>query len=141
MRLTSFSLLVFLLLGNTSFRISDGSDSGKDWGEWTQTDCFKKLDFRVRRFKKLSSGSYEWQVQFRNGYSQKATFNYQIVPYADRERVKKEGAELNRIDVDSNTTESKNHYTYLKEADRVYVYVHLLRFGKDGVGPYAPCDR
>ncbi|MBN2730349.1 MAG: hypothetical protein JXR53_14080 [Bacteroidales bacterium] len=44
--------------------------SPNDWGEWTRTNCYKKLYFRVKKGDYNSySKEYFWYIQFRNDYS------------------------------------------------------------------------
>lgn len=115
-------------------------DAG-EWGSWTTTDCFKGLDFRVKRSSQNSySKKYEWLVQFRNRYYEKVTFNYKMVPYAEKSEIRRTGKTLNRVDVAANSTMSGSKWAYLDESSKVYVYVNKLRFGKD-YGDYAECDK
>jgi hypothetical protein len=120
--------------------VSEESIDQNGWGSWKTTDCFRGLDFRVKRKKSSYSSKTEWLVQFRNRYNNKIYFNFEIVPYSQRSAIIRSQRTTNRTDLNANTTERRTHYRYLEESNTVYVHVNKVRFNKDGSQSYSNCD-
>ena len=153
MKKMKFIALLFIgFITMMSFTTSSKSDSvlklelteenvdQNGWGTWKTTDCFRGLDFRVKRKKSSYSTKTEWLVQFRNRYNNKIYFNFEIVPYSQRSAIRRSQRTTNRTDLNANTTERNSHYRYLEESNLVYVHVNRVRFNKDGSQPYSNCD-
>jgi hypothetical protein len=111
------------------------------WGNWKTTDCFRGLDFRVKKKTSNYSKRTEWLVQFKNRYNNKINFSYEIVPYSKRSEIRNSERTTNRIDINANTTERSSHYQYLYESNMVYIHVNKVRFGRDGSQAYSNCDQ
>ncbi len=53
------------------------AQSWTDWSRWTDSGCYKGIDFRVKS-KKTSTGKYEMYLEFKNRYYKNVSFNYEI---------------------------------------------------------------
>src|SRR5690606_5329495 len=47
------------------------------WMDWTPTNCYEKIEYRVR-YMKTNGSRHEWQLQFRNNFNRLIVFNYGI---------------------------------------------------------------
>lgn len=103
-----------------------------DWSYWTSIDCFKGVQFRVKS-QKTSSGKYEAYIEFKNNYNSDIHFNYEISggSYTSRN---------NRVTVKAGST-YKSYAGISFTSNYFNVYIDKLRFGRDGVQPYAECDK
>ncbi|WP_338376167.1 hypothetical protein [uncultured Flavobacterium sp.] len=103
-----------------------------DWSNWTSIACFKGVQFRVKS-KKTSTGKYEAYLEFKNNYNEKVHFNYEITggSYSNKN---------NRVTVNSGST-YKSYSGSSFTSKYFNVYIDRLRFGKDGLQPYADCDK
>lgn len=113
-----------------------------EWSNWTRLDdCFQGIDFRVQKgaYNEYAK-KYNWRVQFRNRYQQKVYFSYEVVPYSERNQIRQSGKTTNRTSVEANATQSGAHWGLIAESSRLYVLVNSVRFGQDGLQPYAKCD-
>ena len=107
------------------------------WGEWTQTSCLSKLDFRVkRRHYNEYAKKYYWDVQYRNRYNRKIHFGSSAVPYSERNAYIK--TKIRKHVAPNETTET---YFLVADASSIYVYISKIRFGKKDIGKYAECDK
>jgi hypothetical protein len=106
--------------------------NAQSWGSWNSIDCFKGIQFRVKA-KKTSTGKYEAYVEFKNLYNKDIHFTYEATGG-------KYSTKNNRVTVRSDDTKE----SYLGSSftsDYFYVNVAKLRFDKDGLQPYARCDK
>lgn len=108
-----------------------------DWGPWSQTSCFRGLDFRVKyRGENYDGTSHKWSVQFRNRYQNKIFFNYEV--YNSRPSSPRT---TNRMDLSSGAESSGYRDFYMNNSQSIYVYVDKVRFTSDGLQDYYDCDK
>ncbi len=67
------------LLAAFLFQLTICIGQGTNWGPWTQHACFKGLQTRAKvRDYNNSAKQYDWDVEIKNNYSMKVSFNYDI---------------------------------------------------------------
>ena len=121
-----FTLVLFVSVASLN------AQSWTDWGSWKSVSCFKGIDFRVKS-KKTSYGKYEMYIEFKNRYRKDIHFTYEIKGGAYKNR-------NNRTTVRAGDVKKiwgGASYT----SDYFNVYLDRLRFGRDGLQPYANCDK
>ena len=113
-----------------------------EWGSWNTTDCFRGLDFRVKRGNyNQYAKKYKWYVQFKNRYDEKIYFNFAMVEYRNRNHIKNSGNTKHRGNATANGG-IKESYFLVDDASSVYVYVNKVRLGdKDWGKDYYDCDQ
>jgi hypothetical protein len=120
----------------TKLTVKENTESN-NWGPWKQTDCYRGLDFRVKkRGPNYDNTKYIWAVQFRNRYDDKIHFNYEV--YDSRPSSPRT---TNRTDLSPNETSSGYRDFYMHNGNSIYVYVDRVRLGKDGLQDYYNCDK
>lgn len=112
------------------------------WGSWKTTDCFRGLDFRVKRGNyNQYAKKYKWFVQFKNRYDEKIYFNFAMVEYRNRSIIKNSGDTKYRGNATANGG-IKESYFLVDDDSSVYVYVNKVRLGeKDWGKDYYDCDK
>lgn len=69
-----FYLLSILTLSGLSKTFAQAPEK---WMDWTPTNCYEKIEYRVR-YMKTNGSRHEWQLQFRNNFNRLIVFNYGI---------------------------------------------------------------
>lgn len=124
-----FSLCALLVLSSFHRKISN------DWGEWSNDDCFKGIDYRAKRGDYNNyAKKWHWYVQFRNRYQQKLNYNYAI----DEPGTRPTPDHRDHID-GGDLSESK--IALLFSSDACHIRVGNVRFGEDDSGSYEKCDQ
>ncbi len=124
------SILITVVMFFLTINLAQAQSTG--WSNWTSIDCFKGVQFRVKS-QKTSSGKYEAYLEFKNNYNENIHFNYEISggSYSSRN---------NRVSVRAGST-YKSYAGTSFTSNYFNVYVDRLRFGRDGLQPYADCDK
>lgn len=127
--------LTGLLLFTLSFTPVIHHSTASDWGEWINDDCFKGIDFRVKKGEYNSyAKKWYWYVQFRNRYNNQVNYSYSV---------SEPGTMTNPDHRDrmgsNNISDSKGFLMY--SGDKIHVRVGYIRFGDNDSGEYARCDQ
>lgn len=104
------------------------------YGQWQAVSQWPGLDFRVSNegFNKFA-GQYEWDVEFRNRYTQRIHFSFALAePNATGNVSLKFRESLNPGEADF-----IGAFEFLNSSSGATVWVGEVRFGKDDIGPYA----
>jgi len=128
--------IIFSIFIISIYAFSNPDYTYSDWSEWQNSSCYKGLDFRTRRFDtRQADGTYEWQVQFRDRYYQKISFDHTL----SEPNVKKETTDRMTV---STMSESSTNYFYLYSTKTCTVWINNVRFGNDDWGSsYYKCDQ
>lgn len=132
-----FSFLVInFYMGIISFvKVSSPKIQQSDWGEWINDDCFKGIDYRVKKGDYNSyAGKWHWFVQFRNRYNNRISYNYSI----SEPGIKTEPDHRDHI---SSGSLSNSKIALIQDPNRCHVRVGYIRFGDDDSGSYVQCDQ
>lgn len=101
------------------------------WSEWNSFECAKKLFFRIRYWE-ASKELYNWQVEFRNDYSEDLYFNYGLEESYKTHTIY--GAEsVQPIKANSTYISDNHHYVWQTKTNKfneVDVYIFHVCFGK-----------
>ena len=106
-----------------------------DWGEWTNSDCFKGVDYRAKRGDYNSyANKWHWDVQFRNRYNNQLNYSYAVgepgtLPEPDHRD------HISAGDI----SDTKGFLLNSSKACRIRV--GYVRFGNDDSGSYHECDQ
>ena len=129
-KLLLFSIIIILTV---IFSIPAAAQSWTDWGRWTNSSCYKGLDFRVKTKYDSYSGKYEVKVDFRNRYYEKIWFTFEVSGGSYT-------SSNNRTDV--NGSDSKDLYVGSSfTSSQIYITINKVRFVKDGLQEYYRCDQ
>jgi len=126
--------IIILYAGINSFTKSPSKSQRGDWGEWANDDCFKGIDYRVKKGSYNSySNKWDWYVQFRNRYNNSISFSYSI----------SEPGTMTDPDHRQHVSSGSIGETIgsIFNAGRCHVRIGRLRFGDDDSGSYVPCDQ
>jgi len=108
-----------------------------EWGSWFATECYKSLDIRIRNAGlNYDKTKHKWNVQFRNRYTEKIYFSYEVY-----DSKPSDPRSTNRKDLESNGISYGNRDFPMNNGSSIYVYVDEVRFKKDGIQEYYNCDK
>lgn len=133
-----FSIYLFtfisFFIGN-SFYNTD-FEAQPRWSEWTTNNCYEGIEWRALPNGQLD-GKARWKVEFRNNYSNKVWFSYEVSGSSSVSYT------TNRIDLDSReATNAANQFDFLTDnPNRVYVLINKVCFSSSCNGSYYKCDR
>ena len=132
MKYVIFIFLFALLLTNKGF-------SQSEWGDWKRINqCHSGIDYQIKKGKRSSiSGKTEWKIRFRNRYFKEVWFDYNLVPYSERNK-KHASAGLNNIK--ATTNESLSRTFYLTENFSVVTLIWNVRLG-GMLASHKECDK
>ncbi len=114
--------IVIITLTATSFKnVTD------EWGKWSSPNVkYEGLEVRVRRgdYNPFAK-KWQWDLQFRNRYTKKVTYNYGCVESYNRNNCKLES----RNSIEANETDSYTYSFLLNEANTVFICLDKVEFG------------
>jgi len=121
------------------FSITVYSQDG--WSSWTQTDCYKGLDFRVKKTEyNEHAKKYRWSVQFRNRYQENIHFSCTAVKPSERSKIRSSNKTTDRMHAKGNGGTTGTYFLVDAPSD-IYVHVNKVKIGKDTwEGGYYDCD-
>lgn len=131
-------MFIIFLLGTVVFETKAQNNNMPErnwsqWSEWNSFECAKKLFFRIRYYETSSKGLYNWQIEFRNDYSEDLYFNYGLEESYKTHNLY--GAESIQPIKANSTYISDNHYyvwqTNTNKYNEVDVYIFHVCMGKD----------
>lgn len=135
MLITFTAITGIFLLANAHDSETKQNPFTTEWGEWMNDDCFKGIDYRVRKGEYNSyAGKWNWYVQFRNRYQAPVHFNYIVSEPGTRPDPD------HRTHMDGNCI-SDTKLFLLYNSSLVHVRVGYIRFGNSDSGNYASCDQ
>jgi len=129
-------LFTIFLLGTMVFETKAQTNNMPDrnwsqWSEWNSFECAKKLFFRIRYWE-ASKELYNWQVEFRNDYSEDLYFNYGLEESYKTHTIY--GAEsVQPIKANSTYISDNHHYVWQTKTNKfneVDVYIFHVCIGK-----------
>jgi hypothetical protein len=111
------------------------TEKKSDWGEWINDDCFKGIDYRVKKGDYNSySRQWYWYMQIRNRYHDEINISYTISePGAINEPDHRTSVSAQDI--------SETKVALLNSSVNCHVRVGYLRFGDSDSGSYYSCDQ
>lgn len=108
-----------------------------DWGQWTESSCYKGFDFNVKKRGKNYDGTkIIWSVQFRIRYYEKMHFRNEIYYYQPSSP-----KTTYHTSLDYNETTDGFRKFYMNNDAPIWVYVDHVRFKVDDTSPYYLCDK
>ncbi len=140
MRLSFFCFL--LTAGAGLFSLFSSPPEQNGWGPWQSSECYSQLDYRVRnvQYNKYAE-KYEWRVQFRSRYEERIHFSFDLVPLSKRAAMIQSGKTTRRTDLRPGAETDGMTWALVAEPSEIYVHINRVRFGEDGLQPYAPCGQ
>ena len=125
----SIQLLLFVVIIITSLTTTSFKKATNDWGNWTSPNArYDGIEVRVRRGDYNNyAKKWQWDLQFRNRYNKKVTFQYGCTASNDRNSCRTE----QRTSLDANETEGNDDVRsfLLNEVNTVYVCLDRVEFG------------
>lgn len=129
-------MFTIFLLGTMVFETKAQTNNMPDrnwsqWSEWNSFECAKKLFFRIRYWE-ASKELYNWQVEFRNDYSEDLYFKYGLEESYKTHTIY--GAEsVQPIKANSTYISDNHHYVWQTKTNKfneVDVYIFHVCMGR-----------
>ena len=130
-------LFIIFLLGTVVFETKAQNNNipernWSQWSEWNSFECAKKLFFRIRYYETSSKGLYNWQVEFKNDYSEDLYFKYGLEESYKTHKIY--GAEsVQPIKANSTYISDNHHYVWQTNTNKfneVDVYIFHVCMGR-----------
>lgn len=130
-------MFIIFLLGTVVFETKAQNNNipernWSQWSEWNSFECAKKLFFRIRYYETSSKGLYNWQVEFKNDYSEDLYFKYGLEESYKTHKIY--GAEsVQPIKANSTYISDNHHYVWQTNTNKfneVDVYIFHVCMGR-----------